>query len=148
MTSRFALPHQLVGLLVILLLLLQPLHGNVQCVGNYIRRFSVSEKCHASEATREISNRTAVRHSPYELLGLHFASCCVLYRIPCVLQSKVIANYDFRPENRDEELEMKRGDIVSVLNKNDPNWWLGEITRGNDVIRGLFPKNYVSPYTD
>lgn len=43
---------------------------------------------------------------------------------------------------------MKRGDIVAVLNKNDQNWWMGEITRGNQVLRGLFPKTYVSPYTD
>jgi hypothetical protein len=60
----------------------------------------------------------------------------------------VIANYDFKPENPEEELEMKRGDIVAVLNKNDQNWWMGEITRGNQVLRGLFPKTYVSPYTD
>lgn len=63
-------------------------------------------------------------------------------------RSKVIANYDFKPEKPEEELEMKRGDIVAVLNKNDPNWWMGEIVRGNQVFRGLFPKTYVSPYTD
>ena len=63
-------------------------------------------------------------------------------------KSKVIANYDFKPEKPEEELEMKRGDIVAVLNKNDPNWWMGEIVRGNQVLRGLFPKTYVSPYTD
>jgi growth factor receptor-binding protein 2 len=62
-------------------------------------------------------------------------------------RSKVIANYDFKPET-DEELEMKRGDIIFVLNKHDPNWWMGEIVRGQQVFRGLFPKTYVSPYTD
>lgn len=61
---------------------------------------------------------------------------------------KVIANYDFKPENP-EELEIRRGDIIHVLNKNDPNWWMGEITRGNaQASRGLFPMTYVSPYTD
>jgi growth factor receptor-binding protein 2 len=65
-----------------------------------------------------------------------------------MMRSKVIANYDFKPENTDEELELKRGDIVAVLNKNDPNWWMGEVTRGNQIMRGLFPKTYVSPYID
>jgi len=64
------------------------------------------------------------------------------------IQPKVIANYDFKPENP-EELEVRRGDIIHVLNKNDPNWWMGEITRENThVSRGLFPKTYVSPYSD
>lgn len=61
---------------------------------------------------------------------------------------KVIANYDFKPEGTDE-LPFRRGEIIYVLNKNDPNWWMGEIIRDNtQVSRGLFPKTYVSPYTD
>jgi len=59
----------------------------------------------------------------------------------------VIASYDFKPHEA-EELELKRGDIISVLDKKDPNWWLGEIVRGNQTFRGLFPNTYVSPYTD
>jgi growth factor receptor-binding protein 2 len=62
-------------------------------------------------------------------------------------RSKVIANYDFTPETS-EELEVKRGDIIFVLNKHDPNWWMGEIVRGAQVSRGLFPMTYVSTYTD
>jgi growth factor receptor-binding protein 2 len=62
-------------------------------------------------------------------------------------RSKVIANYDFKPETS-EELEMKRGDIIFVLNKHDPNWWMGEIVRNNQTTRGLFPKTYVTAYTD
>lgn len=64
-----------------------------------------------------------------------------------MIRPKVIANYDFKPGDA-EELELKRGDIVSVLDKKDPNWWMGEIMRGNQVCRGLFPKTYVSAYTD
>ena len=64
-----------------------------------------------------------------------------------IRQQKVIANYDFRPSDN-EELELKRGDIVTVLEKKDPNWWMGEIIRGNQICRGLFPKTYVSAYTD
>ena len=65
----------------------------------------------------------------------------------CGIQPKVIASYDFKPQEA-EELELKRGDIISVLDKKDPNWWMGEIIRGNQTCRGLFPKTYVSPYTD
>ncbi|ESO09426.1 hypothetical protein HELRODRAFT_153783, partial [Helobdella robusta] len=54
----------------------------------------------------------------------------------------VVANYDFKPQDP-EELELKRGDIVLVIDKKDPNWWSGEIVRGSQVFRGLFPKTYV-----
>jgi len=64
-----------------------------------------------------------------------------------LFQPKVIASYDFKPQET-EELELKRGDIISVLDKKDPNWWMGEIVRGTQTFRGLFPKTYVSPYTD
>ena len=76
--------------------------------------------------------------------------CCdflVVVSMFCDVQPKVLANYDFAPENT-EELAFRRGDIIYVLNKNDPNWWMGEIVRDNDVSRGLFPKNYVCPYSD
>ena len=79
--------------------------------------------------------------------------CCVFRRrydfkplVLCV-QSKVIASYDFKPTDP-EELELRRGDIVVVLDKKDPNWWMGELVRGTQTCRGLFPKTYVSPYTD
>jgi len=68
---------------------------------------------------------------------------CIYY----IFQPKVIASYDFKPQEA-EELELKRGDIVSVLDKKDPNWWMGEVIRGTQTSRGLFPKTYVSPYTD
>lgn len=61
---------------------------------------------------------------------------------------KVMANYDFKPQDP-EELELKRGDIITVLDKRvDQNWWMGEVTRNNRTVRGLFPNTYVSPYTD
>jgi len=59
----------------------------------------------------------------------------------------VLANYDFVPENA-EELQFRRGDIIHVLQKNDPNWWMGEIKRDDaQVSRGLFPVTYVSTYS-
>jgi hypothetical protein len=64
-----------------------------------------------------------------------------------LFQPKVIANYDFVPNDPDE-LELKKGDIITVLQKKDPNWWMGEVHRGNKSCRGLFPKTYVMPYTN
>ena len=85
---------------------------------------------------------------PYESdsVMLHVLICWVLYYY-FLLQPKVIANYDFQPQDP-EELELKRGDIITVLDKKDPNWWMGELMRGSRVCRGVFPKTYVSPYTD
>lgn len=64
-----------------------------------------------------------------------------------MVKPKVIANYDFVPNDPDE-LELKKGDIITVLQKKDPNWWMGEVHRGNKSCRGLFPKTYVMPYTN
>ncbi len=57
----------------------------------------------------------------------------------------MIANYDFKPQDA-EELELKRGDIISVVDKGDPNWWTGELVRNGRLVRGVFPATYVSPY--
>lgn len=62
------------------------------------------------------------------------------------MQPKVIANYDFHPQDP-EELELKRGDIITIIEKRDENWWTGEIMRGNKIVRGLFPQTYTTAYT-
>lgn len=59
----------------------------------------------------------------------------------------MVANYDFKPQDA-EELELKRGDIVVVIDKKDPNWWFGEIVRDSQVSRGLFPRTYVTVFTE
>lgn len=53
----------------------------------------------------------------------------------------VQAMYDFTPQEAGE-LEFRRGNIITVIDKTDDNWWEGEI--GNR--RGYFPATYVSPY--
>jgi len=53
----------------------------------------------------------------------------------------VQAMYDFTPQEPGE-LEFRRGNIITVVDKTDDNWWEGEI--GNR--RGYFPATYVSPY--
>lgn len=52
----------------------------------------------------------------------------------------VTALYDHMPSEAGE-LAFKRGDIITVLNREDPGWWEGRSPNGN---RGIFPSNYVS----
>ena len=53
-------------------------------------------------------------------------------------QCKVI--YSYKPANEDE-LELKEGDIITILNKDlpDKGWWKGEL-KGKV---GVFPDNFV-----
>lgn len=60
---------------------------------------------------------------------------------PAVCQ--VIGMYDYTAQN-DDELAFSKGQIINVLNKEDPDWWKGEV---NGQV-GLFPSNYVKLTTD
>lgn len=53
----------------------------------------------------------------------------------------VQAMYDFQPQEAGE-LEFRRGDIITVMDRSDQNWWEGEI----GSRRGYFPATYVVPY--
>lgn len=54
---------------------------------------------------------------------------------------KVIALYPYKAIN-DDELSFEKDDIISVLGKDEPEWWRGEL---NGIV-GLFPSNYVGPF--
>ncbi|XP_015921768.1 growth factor receptor-bound protein 2 [Parasteatoda tepidariorum] len=55
----------------------------------------------------------------------------------------VQALYDFRPQESGE-LELRRGDVITVLNRSDKNWWKGKI----GTKKGIFPATYVTPYNN
>lgn len=51
--------------------------------------------------------------------------------------------YDYIANNEDE-LSFSKGQLINVLNKDDVDWWQGEI----NGTSGLFPSNYVKMTTD
>ncbi|CAI5455667.1 unnamed protein product [Caenorhabditis angaria] len=53
----------------------------------------------------------------------------------------VQALFDFNPQEQGE-LAFKRGDVITLKNKDDANWWEGMLNNR----RGIFPSNYVCPY--
>ncbi|XP_044228950.1 intersectin-1 isoform X3 [Thunnus albacares] len=56
---------------------------------------------------------------------------------------QVIGMYDYVAQN-DDELAFMKGQVITVLNKDDCDWWKGELN-GRE---GLFPSNYVKLTTD
>eukprot|EP00122_Pirum_gemmata_P020437 Pgem_evm1s19106 len=50
----------------------------------------------------------------------------------------VRVDYEFRAENKDE-LNLRVGDRVTIVEKIDENWYYG---RTNDYREGMFPSNY------
>ncbi|KAG7465648.1 hypothetical protein MATL_G00155770 [Megalops atlanticus] len=55
---------------------------------------------------------------------------------------QVIALYDYAASSQDE-LNFASGQLINVLEQNDPHWWKGEI----NGVTGLFPTNYVKMAT-
>uniref|UniRef100_A0A8C6VKT3 Intersectin 2 n=1 Tax=Naja naja TaxID=35670 RepID=A0A8C6VKT3_NAJNA len=56
---------------------------------------------------------------------------------------QVIAMYDYTANNEDE-LTFSKGHLINVMNKEDMDWWQGEI----NGVYGLFPSNYVKMTVD
>ncbi|XP_063737291.1 intersectin-2b isoform X2 [Eleginops maclovinus] len=55
---------------------------------------------------------------------------------------QVIAIYDYTAANGDE-MSFSKGQLINVFDKNNPDWWRGDI----NGVSGLFPTNYVKMTT-
>ncbi|KAG5347923.1 ITSN2 protein, partial [Acromyrmex charruanus] len=56
---------------------------------------------------------------------------------------RVMALYPYQAQNEDE-LSFEKGDVISVLAKEEASWWRGEL----NGVSGVFPSNYVSPMSN
>jgi len=63
----------------------------------------------------------------------------------CVVccQPKVHVNYDFQARS-DEELEIRRGEVITVIDNSDQDWYEGQVERDNITYKGYFPVSYVT----
>ena len=57
---------------------------------------------------------------------------------PNIQATTVVAAFDFEPQE-DGELRLRKGDVITVLDKSDQNWWRGTC-KGQE---GMFPVPYV-----
>ncbi|KYQ94321.1 hypothetical protein DLAC_04620 [Tieghemostelium lacteum] len=62
--------------------------------------------------------------------------------IAAVQKKRVIANYDYT-KNSEDELSMKTGDIIEIVQDDNPDWY-GGVLNGQ---MGYFPRSFVEPYT-
>ncbi|XP_023199294.1 vinexin-like isoform X4 [Xiphophorus maculatus] len=79
--------------------------------------------------------------SPYTPLNAHVNS----QSNPCSIEGQrqpYKAVYNYKPQNADE-LELREGDIVQVMEKCDDGWFVGTSERTHTF--GTFPGNYVTP---
>ncbi|XP_065103670.2 vinexin isoform X4 [Paramisgurnus dabryanus] len=77
--------------------------------------------------------------SPKSHVKVHLTSPSASTVIP---RQPYKAVYNYNPQNRDE-LELKEGDIVQVIEKCDDGWFVGTSERTHAF--GTFPGNYVAP---
>jgi growth factor receptor-binding protein 2 len=59
---------------------------------------------------------------------------------------KAQVHYDFESRSN-EELTIRRGEVITVLKMDDADWWEGKLERDGVTFEGLFPANYVSLIT-
>ena len=57
---------------------------------------------------------------------------------------RVLALYSYAAQN-DDELTFQKDAVIGVINKDNPDWWFGEVEGESQT--GVFPSNYVTPYT-
>jgi hypothetical protein len=66
------------------------------------------------------------------------------YRGPKEAQDTVVALYDYKAQ-RSDELDLKMGDDILVMIKENDSWWMGQMVRNGR--EGYFPASYVQEKT-
>lgn len=62
---------------------------------------------------------------------------------PAYVQVLVVVLYDYEAQG-DQEMDLREGDIVTIVAKEDDVWWCGQ---KNDKM-GMFPSTYVEPFAE
>ena len=90
-----------------------------------------------------IKNQSALRLLVFSVWFKMIWLGAVLH-LPNFLSSveQVVAQYSYTAQHADE-LSFEKNAIINVINKDDPDWWKGELN-GQE---GMFPANYVTPLT-
>lgn len=98
---------------------------------NYPWESSASTLCDELQTSRDFV-RASQDPSPTNISSLSTPEL----NLPTISQAKAL--YDYVPKGM-EELELRKGDIVNVLEPKYPNWWNGSLNGKT----GMFPANYV-----
>ncbi|XP_049619458.1 vinexin isoform X6 [Syngnathus scovelli] len=94
------------------------------------------------------TNRSGIFPASYVQGALSHPNSLPSAQVPNSADSSVVqrqpykAVYNYKPQNTDE-LELKEGDIVQVMEKCDDGWFVGTSERTHAF--GTFPGNYVTP---
>ncbi|XP_067123974.1 growth factor receptor-bound protein 2-like isoform X1 [Centruroides vittatus] len=97
---------------------------------------------HRSASVSRSQDIKLIDMDPQEVMNSNFIEQKTVVVINCfILQIRVQAMYDF-PAQEPGELAFRRGEIITVVDQTDKNWWEGEI----GTRRGYFPATYVVPY--
>eukprot|EP01113_Clastostelium_recurvatum_P050985 TRINITY_DN9802_c0_g1_i2.p1 TRINITY_DN9802_c0_g1~~TRINITY_DN9802_c0_g1_i2.p1 ORF type:complete len:410 (-),score=49.11 TRINITY_DN9802_c0_g1_i2:21-1199(-) len=94
-------------------------------------------KSFLNESTEPISSRPSIFDIPASEPAEETTS---KPRPPVAPRIKVQAIWDCEAE-REGDLQFKTGDVITVLSKEDNDWWTGSLQDGRT---GIFPANYVS----
>ncbi|KAI9313388.1 hypothetical protein BX666DRAFT_2030185 [Dichotomocladium elegans] len=66
--------------------------------------------------------------------------------VPSLHSARRKAIFDFKGEHP-EDLSLKTGDIITVLEEINQGWWLGEVSSKNgEKMSGIFPVNYTEAF--
>ncbi|KAL3289471.1 hypothetical protein HHI36_022894 [Cryptolaemus montrouzieri] len=124
------------------------------CIGDFV--LCVKEDSRVSHYIinkRQQNDRTTYRIGDQEFPNLpellafyklHYLDTTPLIRPASRRIEKVIAKYDFIGQDSDD-LDFKKGDILTVISKDEDQWWTAMNNRG---IKGSIPVPYVEKYVE